>query len=190
MKNCIYCGQQLNSEDLFCKGCGKQQTNVKEIQKEENLKYANFGKRFAAFLLDSLVGVGIGFLWFFLSVIVFTVIKVCIIAYEVEMNHTLTMISSFIEFFPSILLIIYGQPIISFFGDKSKKKHASIGKRVMKIRIVNENGTDVTTGQLFLRLIIKLFIPYSMIISLITILATKKKQALQDMILKEIVVEE
>lgn len=106
------------------------------------------------------------------------------------MNHILTKFLSFIQFFPSLLLIIYGQPIISFFGDKSKKKHASIGKRMMKIRIVNENGTDVTTGQLFLRLIIKLFIPYSMIISVITILATKKKQALQDMILKEIVVEE
>lgn len=65
MKYCIYCGQQLNSEDLFCKSCGKQQTNVKEIQKEENLKYADFGKRFVAFLLDSLVGVGIGFLCFF-----------------------------------------------------------------------------------------------------------------------------
>lgn len=99
------------------------------------------------------------------------------------------MILTSTMFIIPMLFCFFGQPLVTFLGDRSKKHHASIGKRAMKIKVVNLDGTTPSTGQLFLRLLLKVIIPYEAVISMITILASEKHQALHDMMLSEVVVE-
>ena len=144
------------------------------------VEYANFGKRLGAYLLDSLLMFGIAILLFLVMTILIFILGIL----GVDNIFGLRFL-----YFIIYLLIFFGQPFYCVIAENGKKKR-TWGKRVMGIIVKNENNEPMSWGKSLLRCALKLVIPFGSFISMITILATQKKQALHDMILSQVVVVE
>lgn len=149
-------------------------------KQNNNIEYAKFSDRLLAYLLDWLIIVAS------FSIII-AVITPLIATVSVEGdNTTFPMLIAVI----SAIMTYGGQPIICFLMEASKKQ-ASIGKRVRKTIVVNSNFQKLTYGESFVRMILKVittFIPILAIISIVTICASEKHQALHDMMLNQFVI--
>lgn len=102
-----------------------------------------------------------------------------------ESNPFITMIQVIVP----ILLIMFGWPI-KYLIDSMSATHTPKYLRKRGYVVLNEDGSNLTSGQVFGRAIIVILIYYFGFIwvSLITILATDKKQGLQDLILRQVVI--
>ena len=135
-------------------------------EKNVNIIYASNLKRFLAFFIDNII----------MFIILFPLIMIMSDTKSIPSSQEL-----------NVLQIIF-IPIILFMW--VKWGGATPGKKIMKIKIVDENSFgSLTGGQAILRYIG--YIPSSiMFIGFIMILFTKKKQGLHDKIAKTVVIEE
>ena len=97
-----------------------------------------------------------------------------------------------LQIFWPMLFILLGHPFYAMIGDISKN-HASKGKYKRNIFVLDKNGNFLSFGQSFLRMVLKyvtLILPYGLIVTIITMCCTKKKQAIHDLILGHVVVKD
>lgn len=167
---------QVNNQPFANMNYVQSSSLNQQISIVEN-KYASVGKRIGAFIIDTLYLTFIGILIFILGMIVKIILKY---------NGNFV---SYVTYLFSILLPLIGQPFYCLFAE-SGKKHATIGKRTFHLVIKNENSSYLTFSQSIGRFILKILLSSFQIISVITIIASDKKQTLYDMILGQVVVEE
>lgn len=161
---CSNCGNKLEENSKFCPKCGNNLDGKQEV------KYAKVSKRICAWFIDEILLFVVGFV-IALLLMIFTGID------GIESKtYQLTIILN-------VILVIY------LVVTESSEKQASIGKRCMNIKVINEDNSKIKITQMILRVILYL-IPVIQFASYITILATNKKQAIWDMLLKQVVVEE
>jgi len=128
-----------------------------------NIKYARFGRRFAAELVDSII------------IIILGGILAFIVDFFYNMNgHSGTL---FIALF-FIIFLIYEA------GMESSFQQATLGKKAFGVIVTDMNGNRISFGQASMRFIIKNVIPFAFI----TILFTKKKQGFHDIIAGTLVI--
>ena len=147
----------------------------------DNVKYATFGDRIAAFLGDIPWVIVFAIIAYFIITILQLIIRMA------DYNNVNISQSSFIII---LLFIFFGQPIYALFADASQK-HATRGKIKRNMYVVNRNGQYLNFGESILRMIIKyiiLIIPFGLIISIIIMAYSEKKQALHDLILGQYVI--
>lgn len=158
-------------------------SNFNMVSKE----YASFGKRFLAYLIDTLILILVAIVIF----LVFMMLSLAIVALGLDdkISFLKSLINS-LQFILPYFIILFGQPVYCFIAERSSK-HKTIGKKVMKIVVKEENGDYLNTGNALLRFLLKVLLNNTLLlISFITMLVTEKKQTLYDMILKhEVVVE-
>lgn len=150
-----------------------------------SLQYASFGERLGAIFVDVLQIWWVAFVGFFLIVI----IKMMLDANGMGNSDFYTKLQ-ILQVAGPILFIIYGQPIYALFGDASSK-HATKGKIKRNVNVLNKQGNYLTFGQSFLRMLLKyitLLLPFGLIITIIVMCCTEKKQALHDVILGQYVI--
>ncbi len=146
-------------------------------------KYAGFGKRLLAYLIDIII----------ITAIVF-VIKYLFFGLD-EIMKTYSSNSSDLDVRKSYLdarngvrdtsLIIW--IIYSFIADASRMQ-GTIGKKILKIKVVDKLGNRISWGKSFARNILKILsaIPFSL--GFIWVLFNKKRQGWHDMIAKTFII--
>ena len=150
-----------------------------------NVQYATFGDRLVAYLKDCLYSWWIAPLTFF----GFLIIKLILQSINFG-NQDFINIIGVLQISAPILFILYNQPLYSMLGEVSNR-HATKGKFKKNICVLDKNGNYLDITQSTLRMILKfitLVFPLILIITIITMLCTRKKQGLHDLILGHVVV--
>ena len=169
---CPHCRAEVKEGDTFCGECGKPihpaAVETPPLVKKEEVgvvpNLADFGTRFAAYLIDIII---IDFVSVLLAFSVF---------FEDEEAALGAMV---------IISAIIGMPyFIYFFGTTGK----TLGKQVMKIKVVTVEGSPLTYGVGFLRWFGYLVSGLTFGIGFLWILIDKNKQGFEDKIAKTYVV--
>ena len=150
-----------------------------------NLEYATFGNRLVALLKDCLYSWWIALVGFFAIFIIKAILQTTELVDNVVID-----VLTVLQVSGPILFILLGQPLCAMVGDVSKK-HASKSKYKQNICVLDKNGNYLSIGQSFLRMLLKyitLAVPFGLIITIIVMCCTKKKQALHDLVLGHVVV--
>ncbi len=141
--------------------------------------YAGILRRFLAFLVDSLVVVLATFVLFF----------------------PLFLLSAVLSFFVEALLLPFATlgsmtfgPFAFFLGWiyfawlESSEKGATIGKRLLGVRVVDEGGGRIGFGRATVRHFAKILSAMPMMLGFVLALFTRKNQALHDLLAETVVV--
>ena len=175
-------GRPLNQSNIY-----NNNQNLNQFSNNNNtsIQYATFGNRFSALLKDCLYS------WWFAPLAFFGILIVKLILQAANLvSQDFINLLDIIQVSVPILFILYGQPVYSMLGETSSR-HTTKGKYSKNICVLDKNGNYLTIGQSSLRMILKfitLAFPFFLIISIITMLCTEKKQALHDLILGHVVV--
>ena len=144
------------------------------------LRYAGFGVRLGAYLLDILALIGKAALAFVILTLLNVIINL-ITGQRIEFLGTLRIILP-------ILIIYLG---IFVYRGRKDSKGSTFGRKKTNIIVLNEDGTNITTGKSFLRQLLCILLNGTgilTIINIILILTDEKKQTIADKILKTVVV--
>lgn len=184
----MYQSNQMNQQNIQMPNMNVEQSIVNQYEEQnmQNYKCASFGRRLGAFIIDFI-------LIFFTAIVSFVLPTMLKLIIGLNLNNgdfSNTGLYSFIsaiEMILPMLILIFGFPLYFIFSD-SGKHHGTIGKRVFKTEVINEDSTYLRKGQAFLRWLLKAVLYFIYPVSIITILVTEKKQSLHDMMLKQIVI--
>lgn len=135
-----------------------------EDLEDRPLHYAGFGKRLAAYVID--VGV----------LAVFRGAMVLVFGYGILNGRD-------IIWFGSLFSMLY------FILMESSASQASIGKQVMRIKVVDENGQRLDFSKAIIRNLMKMVSAAILLIGFIMVLFDERKRALHDMVAHTFVVE-
>lgn len=138
-------------------------------EEEKDIVYAGFKKRVLAFFIDVAIC--------FLSMMSFTFI--------IEVLRQVLKIKDFGNLAIAAVLII---PLLYFPLFEGSKYQATLGKLIMKIKVVDINGERVSFGQAWGRFLAKIISYQIFFAGFIIIAFTKKKQGLHDIIAKTYVI--
>lgn len=158
--------------------------NVINFQNQFNNEpvYAKFDNRVLALLKDWLHMWWVVFVWYTL----FFIIKVVLQANDVEIYDIFTVLHISVP----ILFLVFGQSLYSFICECSKS-HTSKGMLKTNIVVLNQNNQYLTCKDAFLRMLLKyltLILPILLLVSVIMVVSTEKKQTLYDLLLNQVVV--
>ncbi len=158
--------------------------NVINFQNQFNNEpvYAKFDNRVLALLKDWLHMWWVVFVWYTL----FFIIKVVLQANDVEISDIFTVLHISVP----ILFLVFGQSLYSFICECSKS-HTSKGMLKTNIVVLNQNNQYLTCKDAFLRMLLKyltLILPILLLVSVIMVVSTEKKQTLYDLLLNQVVV--
>lgn len=157
---CSNCGKELlNKNEEICPSCNVRIKDVSRLEK----KYVGFGTRFAAYIIDIII---IWILGFFVGFIYGSFGNVDILGI-----YLITIVLFFLYF---ALL-------------ESSSFQATLGKRVLKIIVTNEQFGKISFGQALIRRIF-IIIPILNIITAITIDYNEKMQGWHDKAAKTFVI--
>jgi uncharacterized RDD family membrane protein YckC len=143
----------------------------------ENARYAGLFRRIAASIVDSIV----------IAILLILILTGIILIFEVQLEtHFSQSIHDFMYDFTSILTgitILLGN-FIYYAIFESSKYQGTIGKIIMRIKIVTNQGEKISFATSFFRLLLFYLFAISpfYIINFFTIIFTKEKKALHDMI--------
>lgn len=143
---------------------------------KEQTNYSSLSKRFLAFLLD-------GLFVCIIDAVIFMIVTILTLLFSMITGSSSHGISMLIG-----MLGIFVIPFIYYPLQEASKYHATLGKRIVNIIVMNEDGSYLTKGQAFSRTLIKHLLSELLIVSVVIMLASEKKQSLHDLILKQIVV--
>ncbi len=173
--NCgkYYCSDCLNEgkEYYYCnsKECfelyKKESLTVEKESRKSN--YADFGTRFLAYFID-------GIILIILNTIVAAV-------FQLKVNDVIATFDSIVWFRHPAFLII---ALLYFVLLESSTMQATIGKKIMKIVVIDSKGNRISILRSFLRNISKLISTLILFLGFIMVAFDKKKQALHDKIAK------
>ena len=135
----------------------------------EDRKFVGFGKRFVAYMID-------------IVIIMFSASIVAIVLFFV-----LSFSSE--EAVGQMVMVVYFIVYVSYFIlMESSVKQATLGKRLFKIKVINENGTRLSLINSLGRTLGRLLSGAIMGLGYVMILFTKDKQGLHDKLAKTYVV--
>jgi uncharacterized RDD family membrane protein YckC len=149
----------------------------------QNLPFAGVGTRLIAQIIDGLI------LGFVLSLIIVPIVGVGVFSESMELYENDTAVAAMIAaiIVPIILLAIAG-PIIYETVMISSAKQATLGKIIMKIKVVDEQGQRLTFGASLGRAVVKNVTSSMCILLWLWPLFNDKEQALHDLVAKDYVV--
>ena len=154
-----------------------------------NLNYASFGRRFVAFLIDTII-VALSFCILSLIALSFNGGISGLKDYKLEENPFLGLwigiFAIYAIFFALLIFLLIGllYEVIML----GSQKQATFGKLIMKIKITKENGEPINYLESFLRTVTKYLSGCIFIFLWLICLFTSKKQNLHDIIVKAIVI--
>lgn len=144
-------------------------------------QYAPGGDRIVAFIIDCLLSICVPF---------FIYIILWIITFIFAVMRIDTGLFSTLVVFVTMLLMLFAYPIKCLLD--FKKYGVSKGMKKKGLIILNENGSQITFGQMAARMLLMWLFNNvgGSLISLVLMFCTEKKQTLHDMVLKQVVVKE
>ena len=113
------------------------------IENNTTLRYAGFGSRLGAYLLDGLVLLGMAAILF--AIIVFLTIFL-------KPTGGMRIVVLFLQYVLTILICLLGMTLYRGIKDPTGK---TLGRKVTKTILVNEDGSEVSIGMSILRQILK-----------------------------------
>jgi uncharacterized RDD family membrane protein YckC len=143
------------------------------------MEYAGFWRRFAAWVIDSIIivladfllGFIIGIIWSFISSGLDEIVKESVI-------YTVGFIIGFIV------------PWLYFALMESSEKQATLGKMALKIKVTDLDGNKISFGRASARFWSKILSGFILCVGYLIAGWTKKKQALHDIIAKTLVIKD
>ncbi|MCG8569026.1 MAG: RDD family protein [Spirochaetes bacterium] len=164
--------------------------HVTEYQTSEKIKIdyqlASMPLRFAAFIID--------YFFKYLGFIVMYIVMIVILipsSFFMDNENNIVGIIFLIIFFILIIAVILFYLLYNFIFEFWWKGQTP-GKRFLKIRVINDDGTYIGLGSVVLRNIFRIvdFLPVFYITGAITIFVNKKKKRVGDLVAGTIVVRE
>ncbi|MFN8354691.1 MAG: RDD family protein [Spirosomataceae bacterium] len=153
----------------------------------ENLRLAGFGNRLVAQIIDHFI---IGAIFsIIILILVFTGVFGSIGAVNSDEEAIQAMMIGL--FSVGLIFVILLYMLIPFVYEVimiSSPRRATIGKLVMKIEVVNQHGQTLTTGEAFLRTLIKFLTGNFCLLLWLWPLFNDKEQALHDLTVQGYVV--
>lgn len=174
MTYCPYCGNQLQfSQAEICPKCGMRINEGPAVRQDRQFSepYSGFWTRFGAYVIDIVI----------LAIIATGVHTVLMASYE-GYNGDLSR-----EGYTIYILLVFLIYWLYFTLQESSDFQATIGKRAVKIKVVNSEGNKITFGQAAIRNILK-DIPVIGFICVLPIGSSEKNQGFHDMAAKTYVV--
>ncbi len=157
-----------------------------------NVRLAGFGKRFVAYILDFII-LGAAFA---LILIPFGGIFAFIGFNQGRMDageftgaEAAALATAGISFVGVILLAIVAPVVYDAFMTASPRQ-ATLGKSIMRIKVVKENGERLTTGEAFIRALVKYVAGQFCFLLFLVCLFNKEEQNLHDLAARTFVIEE
>ena len=140
-----------------------------------DIKLASSGKRFVAFLIDSFMQGIAMFFTLFITAMIF------------GFNNEFILFMFFITFFLSAIFINFIIPIFIWNGQ-------TIGKRILNIKVVSNNGQELEKVKLLGRILIfnlssSMFYGIPLIISGVLMISNEDKETIHDKIFNTIVID-
>ena len=205
--NCQRCGRDNPPEVAYCQGCGNamyasqppppvyggyQQPGYPPQQPMPGYppamnygptNYAGIGARFLAALIDGIViGIPIGIISTVLSAMMAARVVTRAAGKTYNPGMAATDVGAVFAGFGFIMIISVLLSWAYFAMMESSAWQATLGKRVMGIKVADVNGARISLGRATLRLAIKAFLSGWFLIGYIMAFFTQRKQALHDMI--------
>ncbi|HBM90752.1 MAG TPA: hypothetical protein DD400_02590 [Rhodospirillaceae bacterium] len=147
-------------------------TSGKEIDIKE-MPYGAFMDRFIALLIDQII--------LFIVKIVLILPAIGVLLFLVGVVAT-PMLAVGTAFAPSYWALLVALDWFYFAAFESSERGATLGKRAMKLRVVDEAGKQLSFGRASVRYFSKILSAFPLLLGYIMALFTKKKQALHDLI--------
>ncbi|MGN6187082.1 MAG: RDD family protein [Thermoanaerobaculia bacterium] len=174
VRRCSRCGATFCRDCLvdiqglpYCATCKTEQLmDVRSGVDMTVLNYAGVGKRFAAIFIDGLIVIMPLYLIFLAAVMIPS-------SQGGEPNWLIAA--------PAYALMLFGMPVYEALMF-SKRNGQTIGKSVMKVRVVRADGTPLTNGQCWGRAFGKMLMNCIGILDYLPAIFTKEKTTLHDMI--------
>jgi len=136
------------------------------------MKYAGLFRRLFAFMIDCVILLGV---YLFTGLL----LGASLFAYPITL---LPMIGFW--FFGGMMLLSW----FYFAGFESSKRQATLGKQILKVKVVDLNGNRIGFGRATLRYFGKLLSRLTFFIGFLMIAFTKKKQALHDKVASTLII--
>jgi len=171
--NCSNCQNPIADGEKFCGKCGQLVQYVQQPNQAVVLKYAGFWIRFVAAVVDGVI------LW-----TVFTIFYAILLALGVfAPTSGVFVITSWIK-----LILFFVAPFL-YFIIMTSRYQATLGKMVVGVRVVAENGEKASSSSILLRETIGKIASGAILFGGFVIAGfTEKKQALHDMLMNKTVV--
>lgn len=135
----------------------------------EDRKFVGFGKRFVAYMIDIVI--------IMFSAFIVVMVLLFVLSFSSE------------EAVGQMVMVVYFIVYVSYFIlMESSVKQATLGKRLFKIKVINENGTRLSLINSLGRTLGRLLSGAIMGLGYVMILFTKDKQGLHDKLAKTYVV--
>ncbi|WP_338469981.1 RDD family protein [Niallia sp. XMNu-256] len=156
--------------------------------------YAGFWIRVGAYVIDSII-LSIP-LWLLTSVIFFIFLGTSDVFYYMMydpnyMYSDAEMLSVMGAYYTALIITMIVSFIVTvayFAGLHSSKWQATIGKRLLKLKVIDGNGNRITFWRAFGRYVAMSFLSGILCIGYIMVAFTEKKQGLHDLIASTIVI--
>lgn len=176
---CSKCGHENDDQAKFCASCGiEQQPSMEEpdIQIDStsvaNLQYAGLLRRFGAAVIDGIIVYSASMVLYILSLIIAGAITS-----DEGTGWGIVIIAV-------IVILILNLAYYSVM--ESSSNQATLGKMALHIIVTDREGNRISFGMAILRIILKVIsaAPYGalLLVSCFTIVLTREKLALHDMI--------
>ncbi|RYU97015.1 RDD family protein [Emticicia agri] len=153
-----------------------------------NYRMAGFGKRFLAYIIDGII-LGIAFSLILIPFGgIFAFLGLGGGRDLTDGEAAAMAVTGGISIF-GIILIAMVAPIIYDALLTASPRQGTLGKSIMKIKVVKENGEQLTTGDAFIRALVKYVSGQFCFLLLMVCLFNKEEQNLHDMAAKTFVIE-
>lgn len=173
MRFCPNCGSELKEDAKFCPTCGASLSSPYK-QQESNLIYADLGERFIAIIIDTII-----------LAVVAAIISIPIGILSFPFANPLGFFLGGYQFLSWLLWIAY----FTYFEGTSGQ---TLGKQLMKIKVVEINGKPIQYDKAIIRNILRIidWLPFLYIIGVVLIASSQSRQRLGDMVTRTIVVKQ
>jgi uncharacterized RDD family membrane protein YckC len=141
----------------------------------QNRAYVGFGKRLLAYLVDMI-------LFMIVVTLISTVVTFLMFNTSDNPQESLKSYSTMMNIFIPLLLLLY------FALMESSAKQGTLGKMLMKIKVINAEGERLSKKDAFIRNIARYLSGIILGLGYIMIMFTKEKQSLHDKLAKTYVI--
>ena len=188
MPYCPKCGKRISANAKFCVNCGHRLKEAavapKAVEASTTIQHSDLGSRIAAGLIDYII---LGIIGVILSFAFAPFIWMGTMPNDWSGGW---MMPGFRWGLFSGMFVIQFLLWIVYFTYFEGTSGQTIGKKIVKIKVVNEDGSKCEFGAALIRTILRIVdhFPFLYILGIILIAATDKKQRLGDMLAKTLVV--
>jgi uncharacterized RDD family membrane protein YckC len=167
-KFCVNCGNELDVNAVFCTKCG---TNLNQPIENNNPVYAGFWLRYFAYMIDGII---LGIVFFALGLSLGYLFPDM---FETEFKAQL---------FGNLIEALIGWAYFALL--ESSEEQGTYGKRILGLKVVDENYQRMTLGRATGRHFAKILSTITLLFGYIMAGFTEKKQALHDIVAKTYVI--